>query len=32
MRKYLIEAEELIELLKKPVNELARTRIIDSTL
>jgi hypothetical protein len=32
MRNYLIEPEELIELLKKPINELANIRILDSTL
>ena len=32
MRNYLIEAEELIDLLKKPINELANIRILDSTL
>ena len=32
MRNYLIEVEELIDLLKKPINELANIRILDSTL
>ena len=32
MRNYLIEVEDLIELLKKPINELANIRILDSTL
>ena len=32
MRNYLIEAEELIDLLKKPINELSNYRILDATL
>ena len=32
MRNYLIEVEELVELLKKPINELANIRILDATL
>jgi len=31
MSNYLIEAEDLINLLKKPVEELAKIRILDST-
>lgn len=32
MRNYLIEVEELVDLLKKPLNELSNIRIIDATL
>jgi hypothetical protein len=32
MSKYLIECEELIQLLKKPIEDLARIRILDSTV
>ena len=31
MSNYLIEAEDLINLLKKPVEELAKIRVLDST-
>jgi hypothetical protein len=32
MRNYLIEVEDFIDLVKKPIDELSKIRILDSTL